>query len=117
MDTSSEIRRKNLGNLVKEWGGANHLARRLNKSPSQLSQLVGKRPSRDIGSGLAREIERSLGLERGWMDNPHYQASDDATRLLDKLHILPAAMRERIEAVMDLLVQLYEKDGDEPGSF
>ena len=74
-------------------------------------QLSGNTPSRDIGSALARDIKMKLGLECGWMDQPlHYSDPEHTGDLLSKLERLPHPMRERIETLVDLLAQLYEKD-------
>ena len=43
----------------------------MGKSPSFISDLVGKNPEKNIGHGLAREIEQKLGLPENWLDQDH----------------------------------------------
>jgi len=59
-------------------------------SDRQLSHLKCQR--RNIGTATARQIERSLGLEDGWMDVPH--GAD-----------IPMTDRER--GIVDLILALY----------
>lgn len=70
MKTIEEIRRDNLLKLIEDSGvGITKFSEHLGRSQSQISNL--KNSVREIGSELAREIERALNLERGWMDNDH----------------------------------------------
>jgi len=75
-DRLNMLRRENLRTLAEDMGGQKWLAKKLNKSPSQISQLIGRRShdyvkSKTVGSKLAREIEDSLDKERGWLDRKH----------------------------------------------
>ncbi len=78
MQTSSEIRRSRLGQLVDRYGSIADLNQALGwpRTDPKLSQIKNnnKRPGRDasyqMGDAMAREIEDRLSLERGWMDNP-----------------------------------------------
>lgn len=79
MDISG-IRYANLQLLVAARGGLQKgglaaLARDLEKSQAQLSQIGGARPIKNIGTRLAREIEQQLGLPGGWMDSPQKSAA------------------------------------------
>lgn len=76
MQTVTEIRRANLAALVAALGrgGQSQMARRLDKDKNQVSQwlsLPTKPQARNISDEIAREIEVTLGLERGWLDHPH----------------------------------------------
>lgn len=64
----AEIRRDRLRQAANELGGPAKLAAKLKKSDSQISQLIGKNPTRNIGRGLAREIEATLELGKWWLD-------------------------------------------------
>lgn len=47
-------------------------------SESQLSQLIGKNPSKPIGDRQARTIEKRLKLPRGYLDQQFPGISPDA---------------------------------------
>lgn len=59
------IRRANLVELVKKYGGQRALALAIAKSPSQLSDMLHGR--KGIGNGITAHIEDTLGLERGFL--------------------------------------------------
>ena len=71
--TSSSIRLANLRNLIKRAGGPADAARKLDMDDSQLSQIAGKNPIRNIGTSLARRIEKAFKRPEGWLDVPHSQ--------------------------------------------
>lgn len=68
----SDTRRENLRSHAIGAAGARGwlawLADKLERSPSQISQIVGTTPSRNIGGKLAREIEERLALAHGALD-------------------------------------------------
>lgn len=47
-------------------------------SESQLSQLIGKTPTKQIGDRLARSIEKRLKLPRGYLDSQFPGIAPDA---------------------------------------
>ena len=59
------IRRANLVELVKRYGGQRALALAIAKSPTQLSDMLHGR--KGIGNGITTHIEDALGLERGYL--------------------------------------------------
>ena len=71
--TSSAIRLINLRALIKKAGGPAEAARKLDMDDSQLSQIAGKNPVRNIGATLARRIEKAFHRPEGWLDVPHSQ--------------------------------------------
>jgi SOS-response transcriptional repressor LexA len=71
--TSSDIRLANLRELIRKAGGPAEAARKLDMDDSQLSQVAGKHPSRNIGTSLARRIEKAFRKPEGWLDMPHAQ--------------------------------------------
>ena len=71
--TSAAIRLRNLRDLIDDAGGPAQAARRLGMDDSQLSQIGGKNPIRNIGSALARRIEKAFGKPEGWLDVTHSQ--------------------------------------------
>lgn len=71
MKTSAEIRRENARRLAAEIGSPADLARRLEMSDSQMGQLIGRNPIRNIGPKIARRIEEVCGRPTGWLDVDH----------------------------------------------
>ena len=76
MKTIEEIRLEALRALIKQYGSTVALNRSLGRreNDSTFSQILNSAPSssgkpKALGSALARTIESSLSLERGWMDN------------------------------------------------
>jgi hypothetical protein len=67
----SEIRRKNLRGLAGTSSSTEEFSNRIDRTPNQLSQIIGKTPTRNIGGRLARSIEEKLGIADGWMDQNH----------------------------------------------
>lgn len=81
MKTVEEVRRANARALVDVAGGQQRFADRLDITRQQASHIVGhKRGSevseKNIGSDLARKIERAFGLEHAWMDHEHNELRD-----------------------------------------
>lgn len=68
---SSDIRRQNARNLAEDIGGSAELARRISMSDSQVSQLIGENPVKNIGQIIARRIEEAFNKPEGWLDIPH----------------------------------------------
>ena len=71
--TASSIRLDNLRELIKKAGGPSEAARKLDMDASQLSQIAGKHPIRNVGTTLARRIEKAFRKPEGWLDVPHSQ--------------------------------------------
>lgn len=68
----TQIRLINLRRLIDQLGGPTALASKLKYSNgSYISQMAGPTPTRAIGEKVARQIEKSLGYEPGWMDVDH----------------------------------------------
>ena len=90
--TSSDIRLANLRELIKKAGGPAEAARKLDMDDSQLSQIGGKHPSRNIGTSLARRIEKAFRKPEGWLDMPHAQL---ALQQRPDKNVLPARDLQR----------------------
>lgn len=72
MKSIYDLRRENLRELMKTWGGPTSLAKKLGHSNgSYLAQIAGPHPRREISEKVAREIEQKLGLTLGYMDQAH----------------------------------------------
>jgi SOS-response transcriptional repressor LexA len=70
-----DIRRKNCRSLASSTGGISSFAKKLGKSQSQISHLIGKKPIKNIGDKLASQIEITFNKMHGWLDKDH----DDTT--------------------------------------
>lgn len=72
---TKEIRRINLRYLMDEYVRSGkskaNFADDVGMPASQLSQVASSKPVRNIGDVVARRVEESLGLGRGWLDVPH----------------------------------------------
>lgn len=92
------IRRLNLGVLLDEYRAEHpraqqqEFARAIGTTPSYFSSIKGgkgKKPKRNLGDQLAREIERARGKPDGWLDHPQgwtrELVSADGQIPLDKL--------------------------------
>jgi hypothetical protein len=113
MQTIAEIRRHNLKLLISEYGSAKALADALDKQPAQLSQWVNASPDsktgvpRGLRDNTAREIERSTGKPKGWMDTPP-QGVNDNRRLQ---HNPPTTLSHSVAALMQQIA-LMEAAGE-----
>jgi len=70
-----EIRRNNLIKIFHESGclRAMAFAKKIDVAPAMISMYInGKGDNKkNIGSIIARRIEKKMGLETGWMDHSH----------------------------------------------
>lgn len=72
MRNDIEHRRINLRELIEQWGGPGALGEKLGyQKGSFLVQMAGPHPTREVSERTARKIEATLGLPKGWMDEPH----------------------------------------------
>lgn len=69
--TREELRRENARKLASGKGGKADFARVVSMEPSQVSQLIGPNPSKNIGNSIARRIEQAYKLPEGWLDVEH----------------------------------------------
>lgn len=73
----AEIRRENMGQLVKEFGGNKELGEVIEKSEAQVGQwVVGSKDSktgkrRGMRDDTCRWIEEKTGKPKGWLDIDH----------------------------------------------
>lgn len=80
----SEIRRRRARELAEREGGLTRFADRLGRSESQVSQIIGTNPVRNIGSRLARDIESAFKKPSGWLDSlPNRVAEEPVTYTAD----------------------------------
>lgn len=69
--TREEIRRENARKLADLAGGQVEFGRALNMVPSQVSQIIGKTPIKNIGNSIAKRIEQAFEKPAGWLDVQH----------------------------------------------
>lgn len=82
MDTINDIRRRNLETLIRQHGGMSGLARKVARDRNQIWQWKlpdDRKERRRMESETAREIEKTLGLQRGWLDVDHGEARPEAS--------------------------------------
>lgn len=126
MTTVRETRHANLLLLIEKFGTLQALADKLEKSHAQISQLRNQivhsasgKP-RTIGDDLARDIEKKLGMPRGWMDVPsglHSESpraagefSERAASLASRLDALSGDRQARAFALVDLTLRTLEAE-------
>lgn len=124
MQTSSEIRRSRLTQLVDRYGSIADLNQALGwaRTDPKLSQIKNnnKRPGREasyqMGDAMAREIEESLGLERGWMDNPiaateQMDRADPRLKIAQLMESLPDDQLAVALRLLDALAKPEQSNG------
>jgi phage repressor protein C with HTH and peptisase S24 domain len=85
-----EIRRERLRQFAVEHQHDHAtMARLLERSDSQISQLIGKTPSRSIGPKLAREFEGRLELPKYWLDERPPQVEQNSAEYRLALRNIP----------------------------
>ncbi|MBS0359617.1 MAG: S24 family peptidase [Proteobacteria bacterium] len=63
-----DIRRSNMRALCKSVGGIRAMAKVTGKSQSQMSQLIGINPTKNIGDRIAATVEKVFKKPSGWLD-------------------------------------------------
>lgn len=69
-NTYADISRANARYLADSVGGFARFAESVGLSDSQVSQILGKKPIRNIGVKTARRIEQAFDKPLGWIDQP-----------------------------------------------
>lgn len=123
MKTIDETRLDRLNRLIERFGSIAELNERLGRPRNEatLYQLKNRSPDtttgtpKNIGDGIAREIEVKLGLERGWMDNPiDIPDYDESTRRgANLLQAMEPEERYKAIRILDTLAK-PPLDGDPP---
>ena len=112
--TAADTRRKNLQSLIAQFETAAAAAAALDMSPSQLAQIAGPHPSRNIGPHQARKIEARLGKPKGWLDTPQGAPPSDpelqslTERMLRAVngHRLPPEQISTIKGVIEMALRM-----------
>jgi hypothetical protein len=120
MMVASEIRRENARALLRSEcdGVPAEFGRRIERADTQVNHLIGPNPVKNIGTKLARVIEKAFGRPVGWLDvrhdeNPHL-ADDKTMNALHALHrdqgtagIDVDVMAKTIEYVEPMLARIH----------
>lgn len=101
--TNAEIRLENARRLASDCGGLTSFAKRMEMSSSQVSQIIGENPSKNIGKNIARRIEAAFNKESGWLDRLHIGPTAEAAAAAAELFEKVAEDYLRAEDVLDLI--------------
>lgn len=71
MRTIREIRRDNMRELASRFSSRAKFSEFIERSPSQVNQIIGKTPSKGVGHNMAQLLEEKFDLPTGWMDTDH----------------------------------------------
>jgi len=97
-----ENRRENARRLATKCGGRAEFGRMLGMEASQVSQIIGKTPTKNIGNSIAKRIEAAFHLPAGYLDDAHPEigASEDVDEVVvipePDLTVFPGATRVTI---------------------
>ena len=121
-----DIRRRNLRLLIEEYAGGN-LTRFVEVTLSDsmsykvLQRVTSPKMKRNLGSTLARRIEKQLQFERGWMDHDRSGTVHTATvpggrsarvvRLAELIESLTPPIRVLVEKLVTYLKRSVVKRG------
>ena len=116
MKTIEQIRLVNARRLVKMAGNQQAFIDKVGIASALGSGMVGAKPRKNIGSAMARRIEKAFCLEEGWLDQEHITDDPDAVAMAEAFQALYEAAddkrRLKMLAQMDMVVSLA-KSGSE----
>jgi hypothetical protein len=99
-----EIRRANARTIATRVG-VDELRRRLGCSRQRLHALIGVKAVKNIGSDLARTIERIAHYPHNWLDNQHSEDISDFEQLISYAETLPPDRFARLVQMIHLALQ------------
>lgn len=117
MQTIAEIRRARLEKLIEEHETIANLNVLLGwaRTDPKLAQIrnANMRPGRtkpyQMGDSMAREIEDTLKLERGWMDNPiNYSYAPSNARIANMLRVMEAMPEWQLDQATKIIAAITE---------
>ena len=89
-----EIRRRNARILARRLGGQKALAEAIDRDPSQVSSVIGKKPRDNIGNKLASLIEEACGVESGWLDSGEEYAPSQHSDVMSDVDFMTMVIEE-----------------------
>ncbi|UQB41770.1 hypothetical protein JX580_08845 [Thiomicrospira microaerophila] len=101
MNSIYDIRRDNAQLLVNFIGNKTLFSERIERSPTQVSRILGLNPTRNIGEKLARHIEHCFCLPKFWLDQAHQEPAN-----IDKQ--INTINQDRYEHLHHVLCELYQ---------
>ncbi|MFA0813891.1 hypothetical protein [Microbulbifer epialgicus] len=114
MVTIKEIRRTNARYLAQRFRNQREFADAASITRSQLSQLIGPNPAENIGSAIAKRMEKAAGRPEGWLDREHPKLSGkqevpperyiDSSKLVEAVQEIWEAMELRGEKINPTLL-------------
>jgi hypothetical protein len=116
INTIEEIRRTNLRLLILEHGTGVAVAAKCDTSSAYLSQILirfkrksGK--SREVGTDLARKLEKGCGKPIGWMDVAHIdgEVATNNNELMNVYAAMDDTMRAWLLGQAKLILQIGKK--------
>ena len=87
-----EIRRKNLRKIVEQMNSQSELAEKIGAETSYISRVIGRNPSKNIGSRMARNIEVALSLTSGFLDKEEFVSEGESTQTTIPVYSITASM-------------------------
>lgn len=84
-----DIRRENSRKLSARAGGKTEFGRMLEMDGSQVSQIIGPNPTKNIGNSIAMRIENAFDYPSGWLDVEHPELTVDGTEQRREIDITP----------------------------
>lgn len=115
--TREETRRENARRLAKKIGGKAKFARFVGIDPTQVSQLIGPKPTKNIGNSISHRIEQVFKFPAGYLDSDHPEIELDSKEgAPDQVESAPPGSRSdgwseltRVDAAEHRLLALYRK--------
>ncbi len=116
MQTIAEIRRARLEQLIEQHGSIANLNIALGwaRTDPKLTQIrnANTRQGRDkpyqMGDAMAREIETTLQLERGWMDNPQNPNPYADERIARAVKIMESMQDWQLDQTVKIVTAIAE---------
>ncbi|MGF1878804.1 S24 family peptidase [Photobacterium frigidiphilum] len=107
MKKIEDLRLTNARLLTRRFDTLAEFANTIDRSATQVSRLIGKNPTKSIGSRMARHIELTLQLPEGWLDTVH-------TGVVDKSHDVFADRAVVTQSGDDSYIQTLSRVGRYP---
>ena len=120
MQTIEETRRAKLQILVDRHGGMPNLCQALGYARNETASLTrilhanirherGESKTYNMGSPMAREMEKRLSLETGWMDTPpgyaDLHADERITHVMKIMESMPDWQRDQAMKIIDTFAE------------
>lgn len=94
MTTISDIRRTNVRAMAARLNSHTDFALRVEMSNSQVSQLIGENPVKNIGNKIARRFEAAFSRPEGWLDVARAPEEFNDIVQEPRISIVPTSMPE-----------------------